>query len=49
MEFRETSVFTKRVTEHLDDEEYANLQLSLVVDPRRGRVIPKGGGIRKLR
>ncbi len=49
MEFRETSVFTKRVTEHLDDEEYANLQLSLVLDPKRGRVIPNGGGIRKLR
>ena len=45
----ETPVFTKRVLQTLDDEEYRLLQTALVAAPETGSVIPRGGGLRKLR
>ncbi len=49
MEFRETSIFTKRVTDLLSDEAYAELQSMLRSRPDAGSVIRGSGGIRKLR
>jgi hypothetical protein len=45
----ETSIFTRRVTELLPDEEYRALQAALVDRPDAGPVIPGGGGLRKIR
>ena len=45
----ETSVFTRRVTALLSDDEYRELQATLVERPKAGSVIPGSGGIRKLR
>lgn len=47
--FFETSVFTRRVTELLADDEYAELQRVLVANPDAGDVIPGSGGLRKIR
>ena len=45
----ETSIFTRRITELLSDDEYRELQATLVKRPKAGPVIPGSGGIRKLR
>lgn len=45
----ETPVFTRLVTEILEDEEYRLLQQALVASPDAGAVIPRSGGLRKLR
>ena len=45
----ETPIFTKRVQLGLDEEQYRLLQSAIVASPEIGRVIPGGGGIRKLR
>lgn len=45
----ETSIFTRRVTELLSDDEYRELQAILVGHPKAGPVVPGSGGIRKLR
>jgi len=47
--FFETSVFTRRVTGLLSDDEYAELQQALVANPSAGDVIPGSGGLRKIR
>ena len=47
--FFETSVFARRVTELLPDDEYAELQQALVADPNAGDLIPGSGGLRKVR
>ena len=49
MEFIETPIFTRLLTELLTDDEYAGLQNVLVENPERGDIIKGGGGIRKLR
>ena len=49
LEFRETEVFTRAVTILLSDDEYAELQGALIVDPEAGDVIKETGGLRKLR
>ena len=49
LSFRETTRFTKRVVELLDDESYSKLQLYLAEYPDAGDLIKGGGGIRKLR
>lgn len=49
MEFLETSFFTKRIIELLDDNEYADLQVYLTRHPDAGDVIPHASGLRKLR
>jgi hypothetical protein len=43
------TTFTRLVSEFIDDENYAKLQISLAKKPGSGKVIPGGGGIRKLR
>jgi len=47
--FFETSVFTRRVTDLLPDDQYAELQRVLVDDPNAGDLIPGSGGLRKMR
>jgi len=47
--FVETPVFTREVTELLSDEEYRRLQLALLFRPEQGPLIPRSGGLRKLR
>ncbi len=49
MEFIETPVFTKLITELLPDDSYRLLQDDLAKNPQVGELIPAGGGIRKLR
>jgi mRNA-degrading endonuclease RelE of RelBE toxin-antitoxin system len=45
----ETPTFTKRIVTILSDEEYRELQSSLIERPDRGAVIPGTKGLRKLR
>jgi hypothetical protein len=47
--FIESSSFSRELAYYLDDDEYGNLQQSLLNDPEAGDVIPGSGGIRKLR
>lgn len=49
MEFIETPVFTRQVTDLLSDEQYRELQVMLLFRPEAGAVIPGGGGLRKVR
>jgi hypothetical protein len=49
LEFRETDLFTGQVTTLLSDQEYAELQGVLVVNPEAGDLIKQTGGLRKLR
>ena len=49
MEIIETTVFTRRISVLLTDDEYADLQGLLTIQPDLGDIIPGGGGIRKLR
>lgn len=49
MRFVETRVFTAALRRHLDDEEYRALQISLLLRPAQGVLIPAGAGLRKLR
>lgn len=49
MIFIETPLFSRRVTEALDDDDYAALQMHLSEHPDAGDVIPGSGGIRKIR
>mgnify|MGYP001607989014 FL=1 len=45
----ETSVFTRRLLELLNDEAYRKLQTALVNRPDAGPLIVSSGGLRKLR
>ena len=47
--FVETPAFYRRIQQHMDDEEYADLQAFLAARPDAGSVIKASGGIRKLR
>jgi len=49
MVFEEFAPFTKRVMELLDDDDLARVQFLLLARPDAGKVIPKSGGLRKLR
>ena len=49
MEFFETGVFTKQVTELLGDDEYKALQDALILRPEAGDLIPGAEGLRKIR
>ena len=49
MEFIETSIFTRQITQLLGDEEYKDFQLELLRNPQKGSIIPKSGGLRKVR
>jgi len=45
----ETSIFTKRIKELMKDEEYRELQNSLVAYPESGKLIQGSAGLRKIR
>ena len=47
--FVETSLFTRLISEYLTDDEYRELQVALAKNPEAGPVIPGSGGVRKLR
>lgn len=49
MIFIETSAFTRRVKELLNDDEYARFQTELARNPNAGPVIEGTGGLRKVR
>ena len=49
MEIIETTIFTRQIQELLKDEEYRRLQLALLSKPDLGAVIPRSGGLRKVR
>jgi hypothetical protein len=43
MRFVETPVFTSVLRGHLPDEEYRALQLTLLLRPDQGKLIPRSG------
>ena len=45
----ETPVFTRRIKELVDDDQYRQLQLRLLERPDAGDLIPGSGGLRKIR
>jgi hypothetical protein len=47
--FVETSIFTRRIADYLDDDEYARPQSFLALHPQMGKVIQGAGGMRKPR
>ncbi len=49
MVFYETEVFTRQITELIDDESYWELQQTLITDPEAGALIPTSKGLRKIR
>ena len=49
MRFIETPVFTRAITDLMDDEDYQALLLALLFRPGGGATIPRGGGLRKIR
>jgi hypothetical protein len=49
VEFVETPIFTKQITDLLDDADYRQLQVTLAIQPNSGNVIRGGGGLRKIR
>jgi hypothetical protein len=49
MVFEEFAPFTRRVMDLLDDDDLADVQGLLLARPDTGKVIPKSGGLRKLR
>lgn len=49
MRFVETPVFTAAIRRHLDDEQYRQLQIALMLRPEQGPVIQGAGGLRKVR
>ena len=49
MLFVETTVFTRHLPAHLDDNGFAALQAFLRLHPNAGPIIRGSGGIRKLR
>ena len=49
MRFVETPVFTDLVSRRLDDDDYRALQITLLLRPEQGTVIPGSAGLRKIR
>jgi mRNA-degrading endonuclease RelE of RelBE toxin-antitoxin system len=47
--FVETTVFTAAIRRHLDDAQYRQLQIALMLRPEQGPVIPGAGGLREAR
>ena len=41
--------FTAQITDLVDDAVYCEFQKELLRDPKKGDVIPKSGGVRKVR
>ena len=49
MEIIETSIFTRQIQALLSDEEYRQLQLAFLSQLDLGSIIPRSGGLRKVR
>ena len=49
MEFIETPIFTKRISQLISERDYHLLQLELSIRPESGDLIKQSGGIRKKR
>lgn len=49
MVFKETSVFTRQITNLLSDDQYRELQRELIFNPAAGSLIQHSGGLRKVR
>ena len=49
LEFIETQIFTKLITNLLSDTEYLQLQNELLNNPEKGDLIVGTGGVRKIR
>lgn len=49
MQFIETSIFTRQVIALLTDDQYRELQVTLSAHPELGAIIPRSGGLRKIR
>ena len=47
--FIEAPIFSRLVYKYLNEDEYAALQWTLAVRPETGKLIPGGGGLRKIR
>ena len=47
--FVESKLFTRLVGDYLSDDEYSQLQATLVEAPESGAIVPGSGGVRKLR
>jgi hypothetical protein len=47
--FIESPLFSRLVYDYLDDDEYAELQTFLAVNPEAGRLVRGSGGVRKVR
>ena len=47
--FVETKLFTRLIDEYLSDDEFAALQLYMIVNPEAGDLIKGSGGVRKMR
>lgn len=47
--FIESSIFERVLPVYLDDDEYSDLQQSLMQNPEAGEVVPGSGGVRKVR
>jgi hypothetical protein len=45
----ETPIFTRQLSSTLSDQEYRLFQAALLDRPDAGKVIPGGGGLRKIR
>lgn len=45
----ETPIFTKQLLSTLSDDEYRLFQANLLERPDAGKIIPGGGGLRKVR
>jgi len=49
VQFIETPIFTKQITELMDDSDYRRLQIALARKPDAGNVIRNSTGLRKIR
>ena len=49
MLFIESRIFTRFLNDYLNDDEYRELQAHLADNPDAGDIIPRSGGIRKVR
>ncbi len=49
MRFVETPVFTRVISDLLEDDNYQALQMALVLRPEQGAIVRGSGGLRKLR
>ena len=47
--FVETRLFTKLVYDYLTDDEYAEFQIFLAMQPEAGAIVRGSGGVRKVR